>query len=72
VRAFPNFAEEVLHDLKSETLSALQRQGIDPANDVEGQEDSKKLSIEHGERFFQTLEVALSANRNKAGQSGRN
>jgi hypothetical protein len=72
VEAFPAFSEEVLHNLKSETMSGLERQTIDPQEDIEGQTRSKAFSIAHGERFFRTLEVALSESRKKAGLSGRN
>jgi hypothetical protein len=70
--AFPQFSEEVLHNLKRESMTILERQPINPQDDPEGQQRSKALSIAHGERFFRELEAALSAARNRAGQSGRN
>jgi hypothetical protein len=69
VMALPNFSEEVLRDLKSETIATLRNQPISPQDDTEGQRRSKVLSIEHGERFFRELENWLATMRNKAEQS---
>jgi hypothetical protein len=70
--AFPNFSEEILHDLKKEAMGVLKQQTIDTQADVQEQQHTRELSIEHAEQFFRELEVALSKTRNKVGQSGRN
>jgi hypothetical protein len=65
----PMFAEETLEKLKADVLAALKR----PPRLSNPNEDARvvELSVQHGERFFHELEVAVSAMRNKLGQSGR-
>jgi len=65
----PMMAEETLVQLKDDVLAALKR----PPRLSNPDEDARvaKLSVQHGERFFRELEVAVSAMRNKLGQSGR-
>ena len=70
--AFPNFSEEILHNLKKQAMDNLEQQTIDAQADLQEQQRTRELSIEHAEQFFRELEVALSKARNKAGQSGRN
>jgi hypothetical protein len=72
IEAFPNFSEEILHDLKKEAMAVLKEQTIDTQADMREQHSTRELSVEHAEQFFSELEVALSKTRNKAGQSGRN
>lgn len=70
--SIPMLSEEMLEGMRADVMGILKRQPINPQDDPAGQQRSKELSIQHGERFFRELATALSAMRNKAGQSGRN
>jgi len=65
----PMLAEETLVQLKDDVLAALKR----PPHLSNPDEDARvvALSVRHGERFFHELAAAVSAMRNKLGQSGR-
>jgi hypothetical protein len=65
-------SEEMLEEMRADVMGMLERQPINPQDDPAGQQRSKALSIQHGERFFRELSRALSTMRNRAGQSGRN
>jgi hypothetical protein len=65
----PMFAEETLEQLRVDVIAALRRPPRLPTP-----EDDRRvveLSVQHGERFFRELAAAVSAMRNKAGQTGR-
>jgi hypothetical protein len=70
--SIPTLSEEMLEEMRADVIGVLERQPINPKDDPAGQQRSKALSIQHGERFFRELATALSAMRNKDGQSGRN
>jgi leucyl-tRNA synthetase len=67
--AVPMLAEETLETLKDDVIAALKR----PPRLSNQNEDKRvvELSVQHGERFFHELAAAVSAMRNKSGQSGR-
>jgi hypothetical protein len=70
--ADPIFAEEQLEQMKADALDALKRTPINPENSPTEEQRVAALAIRHTERFFRELATAVSAMRNKAGQSGRN
>ncbi len=65
----PMLAEETLEKIKADVVDALKR----PPRLSNPDEDLRvvALSVQHGERFFREVAMAVSAMRNKLGQSGR-
>jgi hypothetical protein len=70
--ADPVFAEEQLEQMKADALGALKRAPMNPVNNPIEEQHAVELAIQHIERFFRELAVAVSIMRNRAGQSGRN
>jgi len=70
--ADPIFAEEQLEQMKTDALEALRRTPANPENSPIAEQHVAALAIQHTERFFRELATAVSAMRNKTGQSGRN
>lgn len=67
--ANPIMAEEALERMRSDVISVLKKPHLsDEAEDKR----VVALQVQHGERFFRELAAAVSAMRNKLGQSGRN
>jgi hypothetical protein len=67
--ANPMYSEEHLESLRRDVIAALSRSpGLSKSD-----EDKRvvELSVQHGERFFRELATAVSAMRNRVGQSGR-
>jgi hypothetical protein len=70
--ADPMFAEEQLEQMKADALGALKRTPQNPENSPTDETHAANLAGQHINGFFRQLAIAVSAMRNKTGQSGRN
>ena len=70
--ADPAFSEEQLEQMKTDALGALGRTPMNPENSATAEQRVATLTVQHTERFFRELAAAVSAMRNRFGQSGRN